>query len=247
MLRLTCLSLALGIMAGCSTPKSGTGTTGPNQLTEAEQQQGWTLLFNGKNTKGWHRYGGGAIDSVWKVRDGLLCLDTMAKKTNHIRGDWDIVTEEEYDNFDLQLEWMISKDGNSGIIFYIHEDKTRHNWPWETGMEMQILDNNGHPDAKYPKHRAGDLYDLISVSHENVKPYGEWNQVEIRSENGQLDLFLNGEKVIQTTLWDDNWRKLVANSKFRNMEGFGTYKKGRIGLQDHGNGVCFRNIRIRKL
>lgn len=218
-----------------------------NRLSAAEKKDGWELLFNGKDTKGWHRYGGGAIDSVWKVRDGNLCLDTLVKKQYNIRGDWDIVTENEYDNFDLQLEWMISKNGNSGIIFYINEDKKKFNWPWETGMEMQVLDNNGHPDAQYPKHRAGELYDLLSVSKETVKPAGEWNLAEIKSVNGKLDLFLNGVNVVSTTLWDDNWRKIVAGSKFRNMPGFGTYKKGRIGLQDHGNGVCYRNIRIRKL
>ena len=145
------------------------------------------------------------------------------------------------------MEWKISKDGNSGIIFYIHEDKVKYNWPWETGPEMQILDNKGHPDAKIIKHRAGDLYDLISCSTETVKPYGEWNLAKIKCINGKLDLYLNGNNVVSTTLWDENWKKMVAGSKFRNMAGFGTYKKGHIGLQDHGNEVCFRNIKIRKL
>ncbi len=232
------------LFASCNSAKESAGS---NRLTSEEKNNGWTLLFNGRNTKGWHKYGGGSIDSVWKVRDGVLCLDTLVKKEQNIKGDWDIVTEEEYDNFHLQLEWKIAKDGNSGIIFYIHEDKAKHNWPWETGMEMQVLDNNGHPDAKYPKHRAGDLYDLIAVSNENVRSVDEWNLAEIKSVNGKLDLYLNGENVISTTLWDDSWRNMIANSKFRNMAGFGTYKKGRIGLQDHGNGVCYRNIKIRKL
>jgi hypothetical protein len=217
------------------------------QLSTEEKNEGWQVIMNGYNSKGWHRYGGGNIDSVWKVREGILQLDTLAKKQNNVRGDWDIVTDEEYDNFDLKLEWMIGKNGNSGIIFYIYENKKKHNWPWETGMEMQVLDNVGHPDAKFPKHRAGDLYDLISCSRETVKPYGEWNEVEVKCINGKLDLYLNGENVVSTQLWDDNWRKLVAGSKFRNMEGFGTYKKGRIGLQDHGDPVSYRNIRIKRL
>jgi len=243
MKKLIVVSLLFSILISCGPSRQTTGG-----LTAEEKMEGWTMLFNGKTTKGWHRYGGGKIDSVWKVREGgILCLDTLIKKQQNIHGDWDIVTDEEYDNFDLKLEWMIAKDGNSGIIFYIHEDKAKHNWPWETGMEMQVLDNNGHPDAKYPKHRAGDLYDLIACSKETAKPYGEWNEVEIKSLNGKLDLYLNGTNVVSTTLWDDNWRKLVAGSKFRNMAGFGTYKKGRIGLQDHGNEVCYRNIRIRKL
>ncbi|MEO7984128.1 MAG: DUF1080 domain-containing protein [Bacteroidota bacterium] len=219
----------------------------PKQLTSAEKSEGWQSIFDGKTTKGWHRYGGGAIDSVWKVKNGILQLDTAAKKQFNIRGDWDIVTDEEYANFDLQLEWKISKNGNSGVIFYIHEDKPLYNWPWNSGMEMQVLDNDGHPDGKINKHRAGDLYDLIASAPETVKAPGEWNLAEIRSVNGKLDLSLNGVNVVSTVLWDDNWKKLIAGSKFKSMTGFGTYKKGHIGLQDHGNGVQFRNIRIRKL
>jgi hypothetical protein len=147
----------------------------------------------------------------------------------------------------LQLDWNISKDGNSGVIFYIHEDKDKYKWPWETGPEMQVLDNNGHPDGKIIKHRAGDLYDLITSSPETVKPPGEWNHAEIKSLNGNLEFYLNGVKVVSTTLWDDNWKKMVANSKFKSMPAFGTYKKGHIGLQDHGNEVRFRNIKIKAL
>src|SRR5262249_2224717 len=120
-------------------------------------------------------------------------------------------------------------------------------WPWQSGPEMQVVDNAGHPDGKIVKHRAGDLYDMISSSKETVKPYGEWNQVEIKALNGKLDLFLNGENIVSTTMWDDNWKKLIAESKFKDMAGFGTYTKGRIGLQDHGNQVWFRNIMIKRL
>jgi len=222
-------------------------TTGDNQLTPGEKQDGWHLLFDGKTTAGWHKYGGGAVGSAWKVRDGYLCLDTSIKENWQVKGGGDIVSDEEYENFELQLQWRIAKDGNSGIMFYIHEDKSKYEWPWQTGPEMQVLDNNGHPDAKIPKHRAGDLYDLISCSKETVKPYGEWNLAEVKCLDGKLDLYLNGVNVVSTTLWDENWKKLVAGSKFKAMPGFGTYTKGRIGLQDHGNEVCFRNIRIRRL
>ena len=227
----------------CNGPKETTNTN----KSAGDKKDGWQSLFDGKTTNGWHKYGGGPVGSAWKVRDGYLCLDTGIKENFQIKDGGDIVSDEEYDNFDLQVEWKIAKEGNSGVIFYIHEDKSKYNWPWETGPEMQVLDNNGHPDAKIIKHRAGDLYDLISCSRETVKPYGEWNLAEIRSLNGKLDLYLNGEKVVSTILWDDNWKKLVAGSKFKNMPGFGTFQKGRIGLQDHGNEVCFRNIKIRKL
>ena len=239
------ISMAISMLFfSCSTPKE---TSGVNKISSGEKKDGWTSLFDGKTAKGWHKYGGGPVGSAWKIKEGYLYLDSSIKENWQIKDGGDIISDEEYENFDLQLEWMIAKDGNSGIIFYIHEDKSKYNWPWETGPEMQVLDNNGHPDAKIIKHRAGDLYDLISCSKETVKPFGEWNLAEIKSVNGKLDLYLNGEIVVSTTLWDDNWKKMVANSKFKNMSGFGTYKKGRIGLQDHGNEVRFRNIKIRRL
>ena len=218
-----------------------------NALTSDQKKAGWKLLFDGKSTKGWHRYGGGAIDSVWKVTEGALCLDVAGKKASNIRGDWDIVTEDEFENFEFQAEWKINKNGNSGIVFLVHEDKKKYNWPWETGPEMQVLDNDGHPDAKIIKHRSGDLYDLVASSRETVKPVGEWNSVTIRLQNGKLDLYQNGENVVSTTMWDDNWNKMVANSKWKRYPAFATFHKGRIGLQDHGDGVCYRNIRIRRL
>ncbi len=218
-----------------------------NQLTREEKNIGWKLLFDGKTTKGWHKYGGKPVGTAWKVKDGYLYLDTTVKENWQIKDGGDIVSEEEYDNFHLKLEWNIAKNGNSGIILYIHEDKAKYNWPWETGPEMQILDNNGHPDSKIIKHRAGDLYDLITSSPETVKPPGEWNLVEIKSLNGQLEFFLNGVKVVSTTMWDEGWKKMIAGSKFKNMPGFGTFKKGRIGLQDHGDEILFRNIKIKTL
>ena len=218
-----------------------------NQLSTEEKYDGWKLMFDGKTTKGWHKYGGNPVGSAWKIKNEVLYLDTTVKENWQIKNGGDIVSDEEYENFHLKLEWNIAKDGNSGIIFYIHEDKSKYIWPWETGPEIQILDNNGHPDAKIIKHRAGDLYDLISISKENVKSPGEWNTAEIKCVNGKLDLLLNGENVVSTAMWDAAWKKMVAGSKFKNMPGFGTYKKGRIGLQDHGNEVQFRNIKIRRL
>lgn len=219
-----------------------------NALSKEEKeakQHPWVNLFDGKSLSGWHRYGGGAIDPVWKIRDGALCVDTLAMKKNE--GEWDIVTDNEYTDFDLKLEWMISPGGNSGIMFNVVEDKSKFGYPWQTGPEMQILDNDRHSDGKILKHHAGDLFDLISCSKETVRPVGQWNDVEIKIFNAKLNLYLNGENVISTTMWDDNWKRLIAGSKFKSMEGFGTYRKGRICLQDHGNAVCFRNVRIKQL
>ena len=218
-----------------------------NTLTDQEKADGWQLLFDGESTKGWHRYGGKPVGSAWKVAGGTLYLDSSSKENWQIKDGGDIVTDEEFGNFHLKAEWKIAKDGNNGIMFYVHEDTAKYKWPWETGPEMQVLDNNGHPDAKIPKHRAGDLYDLIACSKETVKPYGEWNQAGIKCVNGKLDFYLNGENVVSTTLWDDNWKKLVARSKFAKMPDFATYKKGKIAIQDHGNTVWYRNVMIKKM
>ena len=234
----TCLVIA-ALAVSCN---SGNKATDTNKLTAAEKSEGWVSLFNGKNTNGWHKYGNKPVGAAWKVADGYLYIDTASKDGG------DIVTDDEYDNFDFQCEWKIAKNGNSGIIFLINEDKSKYNWPWETGPEMQVLDNIGAEDNKKGNHVAGTLYDLAgSYELSKPKPVGEWNQAEVKCVNGKLDLYLNGVNVVSTTLWDDNWKKMVAGSKFRNMAGFGTYKKGRIGLQDHGNNVSFRNIKIRKL
>jgi hypothetical protein len=208
---------------------------------------GWVSLFDGKTLNGWHNYGKTTVGEAWKIADGTLYLDTTKKAGWQTAQGGDIVSADEYDNFDLKLEWKIAPGGNSGIIFYVHEDSTKYKYVWNTGPEMQVLDNDLHADGKIPKHRAGDLYDLISSGSEPVKKPGEWNEAEIVSKDGKLDFFLNGVNVVSTMLWDDAWKKLVAGSKFKEWPDFGTYKKGHIALQDHGNTVWYRNIKIKRL
>lgn len=218
-----------------------------NKLSPSEKQQGWQLLFDGKTTRGWHSYGGATAGAAWRAVEGTLLLDTSNKKNGKIVGGGDLVTDEEFENFDLLFEWKISPGGNSGVMIYVHEDPEKYKESYFTGPEMQVLDNERHSDANYPKHRAGDLYDLVACSKETVKSAGEWNQARIRSENGKLDFYLNGENVVSLHLWDDAWRRLIAGSKFKQWPGFGSYKKGRICLQDHDNQVQYRNIKIRRL
>ncbi|HLY69026.1 MAG TPA: DUF1080 domain-containing protein [Puia sp.] len=212
-----------------------------NGLSPAEKNEGWISLFDGKTTNGWHTYLKDKAGSAWNVEDGALHLNPKSKE-----GRGDIVTSKEFSNFDLKIEWKISPKGNSGVIFYVKEDPKIEE-SYQSGPEMQVLDNDGHPDGKIPKHRAGDLYDLIACSKETVKPVGEWNQVEIIANHGDLKLFLNGYNVVHTTMWDDNWKKMIANSKFKEWPVFGTFTSGRIDLQDHGNEVWFRNIKIKNL
>ena len=239
---------SLVLMLACHNAVSKQSPQPPamNSISQEEKNEGWELLFDGVSTAGWHTYGNKPVGKAWKVVDGTLTLDVSEKKHRKVVGGADIVTDKEFDNFHLKYDWKISVNGNSGIIFYAQED-SKYKWPWETGPEMQVLDNNGHPDAKIIKHRAGDLYDLISSSKETVKPAMEWNTAEIKSVNGKLDFYLNGENVVSTTLWDDNWKQLVAGSKFKNMPDFGKYQKGKLGLQDHGDVVWFRNIKIKRL
>lgn len=224
-----------------------TTTANTSILTDEEKKDGWQVLFDGSSIQGWHIYGGVPVGDLWKIQDGTLFFDAGLKKTEGITEDRNLVTDADYENFDLKLEWKIDTAGNSGIMFYVNEDTMKYKKPYETGPEMQVLDNEKHPDAKIIKHRAGDLYDLISCSKETVKPALEWNQAEVKCVNGKLDLYLNGENVVSTTLWDDNWKKMVAGSKFKDMPGFGTFKKGKICLQDHGNNVWYRNIKIKAL
>lgn len=207
-------------------------------------QKGWNSLFDGKSKKGWHIYRGEATGESWQVEDGILMFVPINKPGVKTGGD--LTTDEEYENYHLSLEWKISEGGNSGIIFGVKED-SMYKKSYLTGMEMQVLDNNKHADAKIIKHRAGDLYDLISSSKETVKAVGEWNQAEVIYNNNTLQLILNGETVVSTTVGDENWDKLVAGSKFRTMSGFGKFKKGRIVLQDHGDKVWYRNIKLKQL
>lgn len=218
-----------------------------NTLSPQERSAGWELLFDGSSTKGWHKYGGNPIGAAWKVQDGSLWLDASQKDGWQIKGGGDIVTDGVYADFHLKLEWKIAQNGNSGIMFYIHEDSTQYQWPWMTAPEMQVLDNQGHPDAKIIKHRAGDLYDLISCNTETVRPFEQWNQVEIICNKGKLDFYLNNVNVVAVQLWGEEWKKMVASSKFKSMPGFGTYREGHIGLQDHGDKVWYRNIKIKRL
>jgi len=206
-------------------------------------QKGFKPLFDGKTTKGWHSYGKQTAGAGWKVEEGVLHFDPQAAKNGE---GGDLVTNAAFENFHLKLDWKVAPKSNSGIIFYVNENPVKYQNTYSTGLEMQVLDNDGHPDGKITKHRSGDLYDLIQSKSEPVKPVGEWNTAEIISKNGKLTLILNGVVVVETILWDDNFKKLIAGSKFAGWPDFGTFKKGKIALQDHGDNVWYRNIMIKE-
>lgn len=212
-----------------------------NVLSAKEKKDGWKLLFDGNTTTGWRNYNSDKITDRWKVSNGELYLDKAVTT-----GTGDIMTDSEFQDYELALDWKISACGNSGVIFNVVEDDKYKN-TYNSGPEMQVLDNTCHPDAKIAKHRAGDLYDLIACSKETVKPAGEWNQARIVSKNAKMEFWLNGTKVVDFTMHTPEWKEMVAKSKFKSMPGFGESKKGHIALQDHGDAVWFRNIKIREL
>ncbi|MFN0216534.1 MAG: family 16 glycoside hydrolase [Saprospiraceae bacterium] len=226
-----------------------------NTLTEKEKREGWQLLFDGKSTQGWHNYGKTTVGKSWVIEENALHMISVPDAN----GLWKapdggyLVSEEEYGDFELQLDWKIGPCGNSGIIYHVVEDLVKYPFAYKTGPEMQVLDNACHPDAKFPKHRAGDLYDLVECKYVTVKPAGEWNHVFIRFKNGKAEHWLNHRKVVELKMFEGGkptkkWLDLIAGSKFpQESADFGLSQKGKIVLQDHDDPVWFKNIKIRKL
>ncbi|MHB1922358.1 MAG: 3-keto-disaccharide hydrolase [Chitinophagaceae bacterium] len=216
-----------------------------NTLSLKEKKEGWKLLFNGKNLKGWHSYLEHAPGKSWQVKNEAIVLNKNGKSLP--RDYADLVTDGEFDNFDLKMEWKMEPCSNSGLMFYVHESP-KYSQTYETGPEMQIVDLACSPDSRILMHRAGSLYDLITVDTEWVTVGGKWNQYEVRSDHGHLQLFQNGHLVVDTHLWNAHWRELIAHSKFATMPNFGTFHRGHISLQGTENGkLWFRNIMIRPL
>lgn len=240
------LLLSAAVIAACGASRnSSNGGDKLNTLTAAEKKDGWQLLFDGTTKQGWHVFNNKTDGAAWKVENGVLYMDPETKGAKNEHGG-DIITEQAFENFHFKLDWKIDTAGNSGIMFLSQEDP-KYRYSFETGPEMQIIDNARHADAKFVKHRAADLYDLIASAPENVHPALEWNHVEIIADHGKLQLIQNGAVVVNTTMWDDNWKALIAASKFKNTPGFGMFRQGKIALQDHGNRVWFRNIKIKQL
>ncbi|MET3979579.1 hypothetical protein ABIB62_002165 [Mucilaginibacter sp. UYP25] len=245
MRKLSFILLAAIAISGCKGKRAANYQDSINASTEKPGE--WIDLLADTTMAGWHTYGKGAVGSSWKLKDGELHLNASKKAEWQSAGGGDIVTNDEYENFDLKAEWKISRAGNSGIMFYVHEDTSKYKYPWQTGPETQIADNLENEDGKLIKHRAGDLYDMMSIDKEIVNKAGSWNKTEVIANKGKLTILINHEVVLQTSMWDTKWNKLIVGSKFKEWPGFGTYKKGHIALQDHGADVWFKNVEIKKL
>jgi hypothetical protein len=225
--------------------------TEPNTLSDKEKADGWELLFDGQTANGWRGYNKTAFpDSGWEVVDGTLHCKESGTGEAGLGGD--VIFDRKFKDFELSLEWKVGPGGNSGI-FYLAQEKSDQPI-WKSSPEMQILDNEKHPDAKLGENgnrMAGSLYDLIPADPQNAKPAGEWNTVRIMVYQGTVVHYMNDKKVLEYHLWTDDWKNMIENSKFKGWDDFlnagGPEKAGYIGLQDHGNDVWFRNIKIKTL
>ncbi len=210
---------------------------GPNTLSAEERAGGFRLLFDGETTRGWKGFRRDEVPSGWSVIDGALAFTPGA-------GGGDISTVEEFGDFELRLDWRVAPGGNSGIMTRVSEDRGS---PWETGPEMQVLDDAKHPDGRDAKSSAGSLYGLIARSAPVVEQAKVWNRVRIVARGTKVEYWLNGVKVVEYDAASAEFQRLVAASKFASMPGFAKNTRGRIVLQDHGDPVQYRNVRIRPL
>jgi hypothetical protein len=237
--------LPLLVLAACGPSSGGSVSpdTGglpqaavPNTLTPAEQKAGWRLLFDGRTTAGWRGYRSTVMPAGWRVVDGALSRVEQAS---------DIVTLEQYRNFDLSLEWKLTTPGaNSGIFYRATEGSDQI---YFSGPEMQVLDDDVHPDGKSQLTSAGAAYGLYPAPRGAVKPLGQWNTARILVDGDHVVHWLNGVKMADYVLGSAEWRAKVAQSKFAKWPEYGKATQGYIGLQEHGNPVAFRNLKIRVL
>jgi len=205
-----------------------------NSLTSTEQEEGWILMFDGETADGWRGYNSAGFPEEWQIDDrALYCPGSGG----------DIIFDQKFLYFHLMIDWKISEGGNSGVFILAQEIPGRP--IWHTAPEIQILDNDAHPNVN-PDQFAPALYDLIAPSVQNTKPAGQWNTLEVILDRGQLTIRQNGEQAVQTQVGTPSWNKMVDESKFP-LDIFGKLVPGYIGVQDHGDEVWFRSIKIREL
>tara|TARA_R110002074_G_scaffold149035_5_gene301294 strand:- start:67101 stop:67838 length:738 start_codon:yes stop_codon:yes gene_type:complete len=229
----------------CKQEKKETSTAVVEKIEMPENE--WEILFDGTSLDQWKEFKTNGVSEAWKIKGEALVYtppNEGEEKKNH-----DLVTKKEYTDFVLSLDWKISEAGNSGVFWGVSEDE-KFGTGYQTGPEIQILDNDKHPDAKAgTTHQAGALYDMVSPAKDVTKPIGEWNTMVITVDHKENrgDVVLNGIEMVTFPVQGEEWDAMVADSKFAGWEGFGKFTTGKIGLQDHGNIVAFRNIKIKQL
>lgn len=224
-------------LVGCSSGNSNNPSAESNSDEEV-----WTILFNGTNTDHWRGYNMDRFpDEVWSVEGDELVFRPLDESGSQ---GFDIITREKYQDFELELEWWISEGGNSGFFHHaIEQPGLQIYW---SGMEVQILDNEAHSTVN-DNQLAGSLYDILPANPQNTRPQGEWNSFRVISDGPHIEYWQNGEKIVEFERWSTDWFEKVRGTKFECHPSFGTVPNGHIGLQDHGDLVKFRNIRIRRL
>lgn len=203
----------------------------------------WVSLFDGKTLNGWHGFNKTGTILNWAIEDGaMVCLGAAADAHGG-----DIVTDAEYENFELKWDWKITKGGNSGVMYHVIESK-KYAAPYETGPEYQMIDDIGFPEKLEEWQKTGADYAMTTANEKKkLKPVGEWNSSRIVFNNGLVEHWLNDEKIVSFNAWDDTWKNKKETGKWKEYPDYGAAKKGHIALQDHGNKVYFKNIMIKKL
>ncbi len=237
-------------VAGCRSEQTATGQSAEvNMLTEMEEAEGWELLFDGKTLDKWRGYKWDTVPPNWTVEEGTITCSPCVGSGANLPGDWkpsnDLITKDQFQNFDLKIDWKISPSGNSGIFYRVLET---YDHPYTTGPEVQILDNVRHKDRlNGPDRSAGASYDVYAPSKDVTRPAGEWNESRIIVDSTHVEHWLNGTKIVEYELFSEDWERRVAESKWASNPDYGRMKTGHIGLQDHDDAVWFRNIKIKRL
>ena len=213
----------------------------PAQITEAQKAEGWVSLFDGKTMDGWRTFKN-KENASWDVTDGSL--HCKAFDDRKIKEQSDLLTVNQYQNFELSLEWKVAPQSNTGVIYRCTEE---FNEPYLSGPEYQIIDDIGYPGELKETNKAGGAYDMYVAKGKTLKPVGEWNATKIVVNGNHVEHWLNGVKVLEYEIGSADWKKRKGSSKWNEARGYGAAAKGHIDLQDHGNEAWFRKILIRVL
>jgi hypothetical protein len=225
--------LTVGLTA-CNSAKS------PSTTKDEPKDDGWISLFDGKTLNGWHSFNSDSVTG-WIVSDG--CLTGLGEGSD-LSGD--IVTNGQYKDFELSLEWKIAKGGNSGIMFHVVEDG-KHKTTYETGPEYQLIDDEGYAGHLEEWQKTAANYAMHLPENKVLKPVGEFNTTRIVVKGPHVEHWLNGKKVLEYEMWTDDWNKRVQEGKWKDYPDYGKAKTGHIALQDHGSKIWFRNIKLKEL